>query len=138
MYKCAFNKKIGFSIFPSLLLENLESSTTASSYSLPCFSEEASAASEAEQWVLCKHKEVQMKSFLIILLAVARLPHCLVLRAFLMLKVLRLRRRDFPPLNLRKAWIFHIDVQWCFWHPDGEDGFSHILRRTIFDVNLSR
>ena len=30
-----FQSKIGFSIFPSSLLENLESSTTASSYSLP-------------------------------------------------------------------------------------------------------
>ena len=44
----------------------------------------------------------------------------------------------FPPLDLWKSCIRGHNVQRDFGHPDGEDSFSHILRRPILDVNFSR
>ena len=54
---------------------------------------------------------------------------------FPLLKVVVLRY--FPPLDLWQPGVGHIDVQWGLRHPDSEDSPAHILRGTIFDVNLS-
>ena len=54
---------------------------------------------------------------------------------FPLLKVVVLRY--FPPLDLWQPGVGQIDVQWGLRHPDSENSPAHILRGTIFDVNLS-
>ena len=45
---------------------------------------------------------------------------------------------NFPPLDLRESCVRGHNVQGDLRHPDGEDSFSHILRRSVLDVNFSR